>query len=99
MFQIAFFHVETTSPLPYGSTCLGDERSTSNLLEEQQLLESPSHLPTVSVNDDKSKKFVCSLESFEHSPEIRYAVYRLTSLFTYFTDTTLHRVFMTLDTN
>ena len=62
------------SSLPYGSPSLGDKRSTSNLLEEQQLLESPSHLPTVSVNDDKSKKFVCSLESFDQSPEIRYVV-------------------------
>ncbi|KAL9950980.1 hypothetical protein ACROYT_G043564 [Oculina patagonica] len=48
----------------------GSEPSACNSLKDQQLLESPSHLPVVSVNDNNSKKFISSLESFERSPEI-----------------------------
>ncbi|KAJ7330603.1 hypothetical protein OS493_022218 [Desmophyllum pertusum] len=47
-----------------------NEPSACNLLEDQQLLESPSHLPIVPVNDDNSKKFISSLETFKQSSEI-----------------------------
>lgn len=52
---------------------LGDQTNTCDVMENQQLLESPSHLPTVAENHS-SKKFISSLQPFKLSTEItRYA--------------------------
>ena len=52
---------------------LGDQTNACDVLEDQQLLESPSHLPTVAENHS-SKKFISSLQPFKLSTRItRYA--------------------------
>ncbi|XP_066015479.1 protein shortage in chiasmata 1 ortholog-like [Pocillopora verrucosa] len=47
----------------------GDQTNACDVLEDQQLLESPSHLPTVAENHS-SKKFISSLQPFKLSTEI-----------------------------
>lgn len=48
---------------------LDERRRCKDPVEDNQLLESPSALPTVPVKDGNSKKFISALKAIELSPE------------------------------
>ena len=49
---------------------LEDDQKPEDFLKDQQLLESPYHLPTFLVTDENSRKFINALEKFKLPTEI-----------------------------